>query len=291
MVAASSCDECSPQCLGCRLHGFTRLSPDKSLAECFLQANPVGGFACPPLGEVGSGTAQYIGRLVCLQQRCALSKGERCKLIRLNEDTCNYLVSSANSALNSDLSGCTSYLKVGDSGQCLPGYTPYCAYSGVPDALPAAKPLPGNTSLLDMDSIYSAIPDVLALTQYVTANPSGINGDPCKDTITDKHGNKLQKVFEGCVPVTGRVIGTPFAGILANGECDHRHQKLIVQGMAGCYHVKGSNLLCNIGFKKAGNVSGQMLPAPHKFVPQCYYRLANKDNDPSGCQGGKGHSE
>lgn len=289
MVAASSCDDCSPQCLDCRIRGFTRLSPDKSLAECFLQANPLGDIkeSCPVLGNPDDGTAIYRGDLVCLQQRCTLSKGERCKLIGLNEDTCNYLVSSANSALDSTLSGCTSYLKIGDTGQCPPGYTPYCSYSGVPDILPTV--FGGDINVLDSNSVYTAIPDVLALTQYELGDVFGITGDPCADTITDKHGFKLQLVLEGCVPATGQVVGTPFAGILANGECSHHHQKLIAQGLAGCYTVTGSNLVCNPNSTKAGSADRQIIGSNPEYIPQCYYRLANKDNDPNGCQRRRGH--
>lgn len=284
-ASISSCGDCSPQCLDCRVRGYTRLSPDKSLAECFLEfsvAEPP--YPCPTLG--GPGTDVYPGVPVCRQQRCILERGERCKLVRLNEDTCNFFVSSANFALDSDLAGCRSYLNVPDptpNGSCPPGYSLACYYPNLPDTLPVgggqksgsqiAAP-PSNNFVLDTTSIYTTIPDTLALTEYDAALqatfPAG--AEACPNTIGDgKHFPKLQLVFEGCVVVTGTVVETPFAGILANGESAFPYETLIVFGMAGSYFVTPSNATC-------------LSQDTTLYVPRCYYLLKNQDNDPAGCQ-------
>ena len=131
IVAASSCGNCSPQCLDCRIRGYSRLSVDQSTADCYLEYELATKFAnCPTIGGAGSNIT-YAGTSVCRKQRCTLENGERCRLKRLNEDTCMSSISHANFALDSTLSGCFAYIDNVTSFSCPDGYTASCRYQNV----------------------------------------------------------------------------------------------------------------------------------------------------------------
>ena len=285
MVAAStsSCGDCSPQCLDCRIRGYTRLSLDQSTADCYLEVAVIGGATCPGLGD-GIVTPAIPGTPVCRRQRCTLENGERCRLKRLNEDTCNSAVSHANFALDSTLSGCFSYIDgvatTGTSSTACPeGYILSCRYPNVQDNLPSSDDINPN-------AVYSVVPDAPVLVEQLL-NPVATPSCPltCRDPVD---GRELTLIIEGCLVANSSFVNDIFAQLLnQNLFCGPHYTPLIVSGIAGCYKVEQrlESGACNVFRRKAGDelVAGEQAPEVETAFPTCFYRLSDNDIDPTGC--------
>lgn len=335
LASTSSCGDCSPQCLDCRIRGYTRLSVDQSTADCYLEFEapeeeqdkaPHIGPECPVIGDASLGTIEYDGTPVCRRQRCTLENGERCRLKRLNEDTCMSAISHANFALDSSLSGCFAYIDNVSTFSCPDGYTASCRYANVSDflpttttttlttlttstttssasasasaskvrAAPAAKATTQalTTNVLDSNTVYSVLRDAPVLRAQVL-DPTESNPTPCPNTILHD-GKTLELIAEGCLEAASTFPLTDIAALLKyNLACNRSYRPLVVSGLAGCYKVLDSTATCPSAFlRKSANELAEVEQGIPSFVisfPKCFYRLADNDIDPAGCQNHRHH--
>lgn len=293
--ASSTCDSCSPECLDCRVRGFSRLSADHYSADCYLEYAVGGMLVSKRAGAtqqlVPSACVDFPGAiLVCQQQRCSLDNGERCKLLALNASQCSHYLSSENSALDSTLSGCFSYAPAtgpGAAGLCAPGYTALCKFTTT-----------DFISTLDSTLVYTPITGQPAFrTQEIsppnfdlTLNPSATPCDPYSLPLANGVVGKL--VLEACIsPVSGLVASNWASVMQENFTSQEGTSQLVVQNLVGSYIIQPSQATCIVPSEHdrpicgRKNVKGRsQTPPTTTGTPLCYYWVDPKDNDPtSGC--------
>lgn len=288
--ASSTCDSCSPECLDCRVRGFSRLSADQYSADCYLEYAVGGMLTSKRAGAtkqlVPTACADFPGAiLVCQQQRCSLDNGERCKLLALNASQCSNYLSSENCALDSTLSGCFSYAPAtGAAGICAPGYTALCKFTTT-----------DYISALDSTLVYAPITGQAAFrTQEIsppifdlTLNPSATPCDPYSLPLANGVVGKL--VLEACISPASGLVASNWASVMQeNFTSQEGTSQLVVQNLAGSFIIQPSQATCTVpsgvGNSNGGrkNVKGRsQTPPTTTGTPLCYYWVDPKDNDPT----------
>ena len=229
-----------------------------------LKAMPVHPSLMMPLASAFTPTP------VCIQERCALENGERCKLMSINRTKCTQYVSPANTALQTIQNGCFTYLSPnpGFINPCSNGSTFLCKYQGIQDTLPAlaSEARPGVTPPTLQSVWLTSIEVNGALdSQAIFPIPPDNTFDPCPSQIPLTAGGPAKLVLEACVSNTSTILNTPYASFLNNFKCQTNYNQGILEGVAGCWITIHSDAEC-------GDPS---------LTPLCFYHIPSKYNDPS----------